>query len=378
LGEHREVVFELPPAPPSSTLQAPIPLTSVLGQERAIASLERSIRSRKIHHAWIFEGPFGVGKFTTALAFASMLLDDSTSEGLSGQLAVDPDSSTQAMLRHGSHPDLVVITKRLAAFSENAKVRSLKHTSIAIDVVREFMLSTGWQAGQVARPGALAAKVFIIDEAELLNEHSQNSLLKFLEEPPPRTILMLVCNNAETLLPTIRSRCQRVALVPLTNKDLQSWLKSSGLVLDPLQQHFLIDFAAGSPGALMLCHETGIGGWWQRIEPLLKQVDQGKHVAQLGPLLSELVDGWAKAWVDITPQASKEAANHTAVSWMLRLLAWHYASQLSSQRPNPQRTSRALAAIDAIQAADSEAYANVNMLFVMDKLTSTMAAHTQV
>lgn len=370
LGELREQVVELPPAPP---VQAPIPLASVLGQERAASILDRAIRARKVHHAWIFEGPQGVGKFTMALAFAAMLLDDSTSEGLSGQLAPDPDSQTQVMLRHGSHPDLIVVTKELAAYSEEAKVRAKKHTEISIDVVREFMLGTGWQAAQVARPDALAAKVFIIDEAELLNTSSQNSLLKFLEEPPPRTVLMLVCNNPETLLPTIRSRCQRVALSPLSSKDMQSWLKTSGLALDPAQHRFLIDFAAGSPGAVALCHRTGIGAWWQRLEPLLAQAQQGKHVVELGPMMYELVDAWAKARVDESPQASKEAANHAAAAWLLRLLAWDYTSKLRGRGANPRRTEQALAAIDAIRLAESEVDANVNTLFAFDKLAAVLA-----
>ncbi len=370
LGELREEVVELPPAPP---VQAPIPLASVLGQERAVSILERAIRSRKVHHAWIFEGPFGIGKFTTALAFAAMLLDDTTSEGLGGQLAADPDSRTQVMLRHGSHPDLIVVRKELAAYSEEAKVRSKKHTEISIDVVREFMLSTGWQAAQVARADALAAKVFIIDEAENLNGHSQNSLLKFLEEPPPRTVLMLVCNNPETLLPTIRSRCQRVGLSPLSNDEMKTWLKGSGLELDPAQHRFLLDFASGSPGSVKVCHETGIGEWWQRLDPLLAQAQQGKHVVELGPLMHELVDGWAKARVEESPQASKEAANHAAAAWLLRLLAWEYQSKLRGRGATPQRMEQALAAIDAIREAEAEVDANVNTLFVFDKLAAVLA-----
>jgi DNA polymerase-3 subunit delta' len=370
LGELREEVVELPPAPP---VRAPIPLAGVLGQDRAVAILERAIRARKVHHAWIFEGPLGVGKFTTALAFAAMLLDDTTSEGLGGALTPDPDSRTQVMLRHGSHPDLVVVTKELGAYSEDADVRGRKHTTISVDVVREFMLGTGWQAAQVARPDALAAKVFIIDESEMLNEASQNSLLKFLEEPPPRTVLMLVCNNPETLLPTIRSRCQRVALAPLTSEHMRSWLKASGLELDPAQHRFLLDFAAGSPGALKLCHETGIAAWWQRLEPLLSQAQQGKHVVELGPLMHEMIDAWAKARVEAAPQSSKEAANHAAAAWMLRLLAWEYASKLRGRGASPERTGQALSAIDAIREADAEVDANVNTLFVFDKLAAVLA-----
>lgn len=383
LGELREQVFELPelPKPP-----APLTLGQILGQERAVDVLERAIRARKVHHAWIFEGPFGVGKFTAALAFAALLLDDTTAEGLSSGIAADPDSKTQVMLRAGSHPDIAIINKELARHHSDSKIRDSKQRAISVDVVREFVLEHGGIAGSAAGKDALAAKVFIVDEAELLNVQAQNALLKFLEEPPARTVLMLVCNAAEELLPTIRSRCQRVVFSPMPDKAMQAWLKSAqagdeeqGIApfeIDVAQKKFLMDFAQGSPGALVRCSQTGIGAWWGRIEPMLAQVDQGKHVVEFGPAMTELVDSWAKAWVEDNENASKEAANHQAAAWMLKMLAWHYTAKLkrASKDVHSPQTARVLEALDAIRAAEWEVDVNVNMIFVFDKLAAVLAA----
>ncbi len=387
LGELREQVFTLPELP---KLPAPVALGQILGQERAVDVLERAIRSRKLHHAWIFEGPFGVGKFTAALAFAALLLDDTTAEGLSGGIAADPDSRTQVMLRAGSHPDLAIITKELAKHHSDADIRKSKQRAISVEVIREFVLEHGGLAGSAAGKDALTAKVFIIDEAELLNVQAQNALLKFLEEPPARTTLMLVCNAAEELLPTIRSRCQRVVFSPIPDKAMQAWLRSAQagneergiapLDIDVAQKKFLMDFAQGSPGALVRCSQTGIGAWWGRIEPMLAQVDQGKHVVEFGPAMADLVDSWAKAWVEANENASKEAANHQAAAWMLKILAWHYSAKLKRASKDVQspQTARALEALDALGAAEWEVDANVNMIFVFDKLAAVLAAGSGV
>ncbi|HLP85006.1 MAG TPA: AAA family ATPase, partial [Phycisphaerales bacterium] len=273
----REQEVPVPPLPP---VQAPVGLSQVLGQEKAASLLRDAVSAGRVHHAWIFQGPQGVGKFTLALAFAALILDETTSVGLTGELAPDPDSRVQQLLRSGTHPDLAVINKELAAYHPEPEVRKRKQTTIPIDVLRHFMLEPGALSPTV--PGnSLAGRVFIIDEAEYLNNNSQNAILKLLEEPPQRTVMMLVCNSPEMLLPTIRSRCQRVTCMPLSQQAMHTWskqaMKDGTLNVEPSQQQWLLDFAQGSPGAVMRCAQTGVYTWWLRIEPMLKLVAAGKH-----------------------------------------------------------------------------------------------------
>jgi DNA polymerase-3 subunit delta' len=369
----RETVVRAPEPPP---VQAPIALSSVLGQDRGVSILTSAIASARVHHAWIFEGPLGVGKFTAALAFAAMILDETTQPGLSGGLAPDPDSRVQRLLRAGTHPDLAVITKELARFHEDKEIRDRKQSSIPVEVVRQFMLEPGRLAPQI--PGAsIAGRVFIVDEAEMLGPPAQNALLKFLEEPPPRTVLILVTSNPSQLLMTIRSRCQRVAFGLLPPKAMRQWLSEhKDLAIDDRQRDFLLDFCAGAPGGVLQAHATGIGAWWERLQPLLAQAEGGRHSVELGPAMSELVDAWAKAWVEARDDASKEAANRLGAEWMLRLLAWHARQRVTQAmgRAPASHLERAMHAIDLIREAEAALDANVAMLFVFDRLSAMLAA----
>lgn len=369
----RETVVKLPELPP---VQAPIPLSAVLGQERAASILTSAIASGRVHHAWIFEGPLGVGKFTAALAFASIILDETSQRSLSGELAPDPDSRVQQLLRSGTHPDLAVITKELARFHEDKDVRDRKQASIPVDVVRQFLLEPGRLAPQV--PGkSIAGRVFIVDEADLLSPFAQNALLKFLEEPPPRTVLILVTSNPSQLLMTIRSRCQRVGFALLPPKAMRQWLAANPhLAIEDAQREFLLDFCAGAPGGVLQAHATGIGAWWERLQPMLAQAESGRHSVELGPAMAELIDAWAKAWVEVRENASKEAANRLGAEWMLRLLGWRARQRLAQATGGSSATAlaRAMHAIDLVRQAEADLDTNVAMLFVFDRLAASLAA----
>ncbi|MEM9373943.1 MAG: hypothetical protein AAGA55_09895, partial [Planctomycetota bacterium] len=198
----------------SMPVQAPVALDAVLGQDRAVSQLAAAMASGRLHHAWIFHGPEGVGKFTTALAWAAMLLDPTTAPGLTGAFACEPDSPTQRLLASGTHPDLHVVRKELARFSSDARVRDAKLATIPKAVVEDHLIAPA-SVAPVMRTGSMMGKAFIVDEAELLdrspaNAPTQNAILKTLEEPAPGTLIVLVTSSEDRLLPTIRSRCQRV------------------------------------------------------------------------------------------------------------------------------------------------------------------------
>jgi DNA polymerase-3 subunit delta' len=372
-------------APVMSTSIHPVPiaLSRVLGQDRAIAALRSAIASDRIHHAWIFHGPAGVGKFTTALAFAALILDPTTAPTLSGELEADPQSPVQRLIRAGVHPDLHVVTKELALFSEIAKVRESKQRTIPKDVVETHLLRPAALA-PVIRSGSRVTKVFIVEEADLLdksptNAPVQNSLLKTLEEPASGTVIILVTSSEELLLPTIRSRSQRVGFTPLSPEAMGQWSKAVAPEVGGEERAWLLEFAAGAPGVFELARQGGLYAWHSTLSPMLAKVDQGKYDLALAPTMAGLVEAWAEAWVKSHDNASKESANHAGAEWLFRLLADHFRAMLRRAAMGGQASGaaatqmeRSAQAMDCLEEAQRRLGANIGISLVMEGLVADL------
>jgi hypothetical protein len=371
----RAADFDAPAARPEGlAVPAPIPMGELIGHARAIAVLRAAASSGRVHHAWIFHGPAGVGKRTAALAFAAMLLEPGLAPNLAGELAPDPDSPVQTLLRAGSHPDLHLVSKELARWSSESKVRDSKLTTINKEVIEEFLIRPARLAAAMP-PGGLASKVFIVDGAEALarNDAAQNAILKNLEEPPAGTVIILVTDSEDALLPTIRSRCQRVAFGPLGEDEMQAWLSSSGLDLPEAHASWLLGYAAGSPGVLTEAVRVGLGEWRRELEPLFRVADEGGHPVTLAATMAQLAEDRAKAWVDegtpLGENRSKEVANRLAQRQLLALVASRYRHALK----RPELAERAAGVIEAVAEAERELTSNVQPGFVFQKLVEAMS-----
>jgi len=350
----------------------PIPLTSLIGQHHALDILNRSMQSERVHHAWIFHGPKGVGKFTAAIAWASTILDPSSAPDLSGKIAPDPDSQTQNLIKAGTHPDLHIIRKEMARYHNDKKIRDAKLASIPKAVVEEHLINPAMLAAST-HTSSLASKVFIVDEAELLNFQTQNAILKTLEEPAEGTVIILVTSNEDRLLPTIRSRCQRVAFAPLDDDAMRAWISTSQIETTPQQHQWLLSTSAGSPGQYQNAHKAGIYQWAVDLEPLFVQCDQSQYPIALGSKMAQLIDDWAKVWVKTGEKKdenrSKLVANQLGTAHMLALIADRYRKQLTNQ----SKTHHALHAIDMIARAQNELGTNVQLRFAMDHLAAGLS-----
>ncbi|MBX3381155.1 MAG: hypothetical protein KF805_13760 [Phycisphaeraceae bacterium] len=365
--------------PAAAQAQHPVPVafSEILGQDRALKVLTDTIRSGRVHHAWIFHGPSGVGKFTAALAFAALILDETT-KVKGDQPVVSADSRVKSLLAAGTHPDLHIITKELAAYSEIDSVRKSKQITIAKDVVDTHLIAPALLASSL--PGGLASKVFIIDEAELLdrspnNAPTQNAILKTLEEPPAGTVIILVTTNPDRLLTTIRSRSQQVAFAPLHDPAMREWLEAHKKTIDPPisadDLPILQSFAAGSPGELLLAHHGQLAEWSRTLEPMLAQCDMGKYSPGLGSTMAKLIDDWAGAVVDRDKLASKDAANRAGAELMFRMLSQRARNHL---RRNPDSPERHLSAIANIREAERQLDSSVSAPFVMEWLSTRLCA----
>jgi len=355
----------------------PIGLGHVVGQPRAVEILQHSMQSQRVHHAWIFHGPQGVGKFTTAVAWAATILDPSSAPDLGGRICPDPESHVQALLKAGTHPDLHVVKKELARYHDEKKIRDAKLSTIPKAIVDEHLIVPATLAPTM-KSDSIAGKVFIVDEAELLdrsptNAPVQNAILKTLEEPPPGTVIILVTSSEDRLLPTIRSRCQRVAFVPLDDDAMRAWVNTQNLELDPNEHHWLMQYAAGSPGRFLGAIEGGLYQWHTRIEPMCVQADRGIHSIELGTTMGELVDAWASGWVKqgekLGENRSKEAANRKGADQMFALIAQRARKGLR----DPSTTHRALHSIDCVERAKGELNTNVQVKFVMEHLAAGLS-----
>lgn len=170
------------------------------GQEAAEAAFEDARGRGRLHHAWLLTGPEGVGKATFAYRAARRLLG-APGDREFGLLGVDPAHPVSRQVIGRAHPDLLVLER----IGEDGKPRKV----IPVDDARK--LSEFFSKSPAAAPHRLA----IIDAADDLNVNAANALLKTLEEPPPKGVLFMVSHSPGRLLPTIRSRCRRLAFQPL-------------------------------------------------------------------------------------------------------------------------------------------------------------------
>ena len=352
----------------------------ILGQEAALAELKDALRTGRMPAAWILYGPDGIGKLSTALRFARLLLEPDLGPESIAAFAPPPGSSTSKLIDAGTHPDLRTIRKELAATSEIPRLRESKQRAIPIDLLREHMLGgevegRRFEAVHARTPFKGVRRVFIIDEAELLNPQGQNALLKTLEEPSPRTVIILVTTRDERMLPTVRSRCRRVPFRTLNPTAMEAWLASSEHALDAADRNWLLEFSEGSPGRLEAALQTGMATWNATVAPGMARLEQGGWPGGLADTLAELVDEYAKAVVKSDKRASKEAANRTGLANLVAVLASRLRTRLESAAAegDDDVTESCSIAIERLADAESRAARNLNLKFVMAGLVAAIA-----
>lgn len=374
----------------------------IFGQAAAISTLRSQLATGRVHHAQVFHGPAGVGKFTTAVAFARELLCHGPVTDLHGNTSACGSCASCKLLRpteqdagNGSakadddptsvlasaHPDLHIVTKELALFSDDAQERGRKLISIPVGVVREHLIAPASLA-----PALNHGKVFIVDEAELLNPTGQNALLKTLEEPTPGTVLILVTSSEHKLLPTIRSRCQRVAFGPLDDAAVGRWLSEHHADLDEPTHKWVVGFAQGSLGRAALAVRFGLVEWGTAVlGPVRQMAHSGRPVPSLGSAIADRVDTFASDWVGSHRNASKEAANRRAAALMGSLIGNFARRQLAeaSAGCDPEDPGGAEAAlgpwlsvIEAVDEYERQLGSNVNLKLCCEGLG--MALHASL
>src|SRR5215475_9352384 len=274
----------------------------LLGHKAAEQALLAAHTSGRLHHAWLIAGPRGIGKATLAWRFARYLLAGQAQGGLFGGVAdsleVAADAPGRPLVDARSHPDLFHLRRTLNP--DTGRIRA----EIAVDDVRDlgaFMHMT---------PAMGQWRVAIVDAADEMNRNSANAVLKILEEPPPNAVLLIVTHAPGRLLPTIRSRCRRLALHPLADETVIALLVDYVPSTSPDERAALARLAEGSIGrALELASAGSLALYREMVEVLstLPDLDMprlhgfAERFAKRGEeanadwrSLNYLFDGWLK------------------------------------------------------------------------------------
>lgn len=199
-----------------------VAFSAVQGQESAIATLERALASRRVHHAYRFEGPPGVGKELAAFALAQALVcerDTGCGECSACRRAVTLSADDP---RVPLHPDVVLLGRGL--YRGLLGGNSSEATGISVEQVRRIVLA---RVGFPPHEGR--ALVFIVRDADEITQQAANALLKTLEEPHERTHFVLLTSRPRRLLDTIRSRTLPVRFAPLADRVIAALLEARGL-----------------------------------------------------------------------------------------------------------------------------------------------------
>jgi DNA polymerase-3 subunit delta' len=227
---------------------APVENSKLFGHREAEAFLAQSYRSGKGHHAILIEGPEGIGKATLAFRFANHVLSHPEPAEAPALLSdVDPTSLVTRQLASGASHNLLHLTRPVDEKTGRAK------GAITVDEVRR----AGKFFGQTSGTGNW--RIVIVDPADDLNRNAANAILKILEEPPRRSLFLVLTHAPGKLLPTIRSRCLPLRLKPLEPEPLRLALAHLGFDLTGPNADGIIAAAGGSVSeALKLINYGGL------------------------------------------------------------------------------------------------------------------------
>lgn len=266
----------------------------IIGHTWATEQLQQSIQAGTDAHAYLIGGPAGIGKALIALRFAQALNCETTPG--------DPCQACRTCRRiaRGNHPDV-----RIAGMATQAAglkpEEAARQKELKIATVRE------WQNDVNLRPYEARRRVFILHDAERLNEEASNAMLKTLEEPPPYATLVLVANSTD-LLPTIVSRCRVLRLRPLGRQQVQEALSTRGV--------------DAPDAALLAAWSGGQIGW--AIQMLERPDDLQARQEQLDALIALTGQGRAATfrWAEQRAKEYRGGEQETVFRWLELWQIW--------------------------------------------------------
>jgi DNA polymerase-3 subunit delta' len=324
----------------------------ILGQDAALSTLRRAVAADRLPHGLLFAGPIGVGKGTTAAALAALFLCRKPQ----GDRPCGQCDSCR-VFPSGNHPDYHVITKELIRYHD--KTGKSKGIDLSINVLRPELIEP---AGRKAVMGN--GKVFVIEQAEMMNAQAQNGLLKTLEEPAGRTIIVLLTDQPNSLLATVRSRCQTISFAALSESIVTEELKKRGIPADIAESAATL--SEGSLGESLRWIEDGIIILAKELIQQLRSVTAGSGAADLQDWFKKAAENYAEKQLARDELASKDQATRQGYALYLRLASQYLRRRLSAT-DDPEAMEQICSAIDAVARAEAYLDANVNVALVFQQ-----------
>ena len=227
----------------------------IVGQEDAKKLLKNAVMSGNHSHAYILSGEKGSGKMMLAEAFATMLQCENPSDNA----CMECHSCKQSLSRN--NPDIIYVTR------EEGKA------NIGVDVVREKIVND-----VDIKPYSNKYKIYIVDEAERMNQQAQNAILKTIEEPPEYAIIILLTANHNAFLQTILSRCVLIQMKSVDTESIKNILKNKYETVD-YQANMVASFAQGNVGkAIALATDSSFNDVKNRVVSLCKKAGKMEEV----------------------------------------------------------------------------------------------------
>ncbi len=263
-------------------------LSRIQGQDQAVRLLAAAVESERMPHAYLFHGPDGVGKETTALEFARALYCERDGLEPCGECA-----ACGQVLRLG-HPDVHLIFPTPSDMKPSARADVIadhvkrgyrsddygrKTAVISVETVLSDVVGAASQ-----RPYVGPWKVFVLAEADRMTSEAANTLLKTLEEPPEGTVIVLTSSRPTALPDTVVSRCQRVPFTRLSRETIESvLLADERLGFSQKEARAAAAIALGSAGAAVRAEKSGLESELDHVAGLVR----GKGLSGVRPLISE-------------------------------------------------------------------------------------------
>lgn len=322
----------------------------VVGHKNIIKYIESAVSADAVSHAYILNGDRGSGKKMLANLFAMSLQCQNRQED--GDACGKCQSCKQAV--SGNHPDIIRVTHE-------------KPNTISVDDIREQVNND-----IVIKPYSSKYKIYIIPEADLMTVQAQNALLKTIEEPPEYAVIMLLTENAETLLPTIRSRCVMMKLRNIKDQLVKKYLMEQMEIPD-YKADVCVAFAQGNMGkAIMLATSDHFNEIKEEAVHLLKNIDEMD--------VSELMEAVKKCmtykleindYLDIIAIWYRDVLIYKATKSVDRVV---FSDQLRYIRERASKSSYEGIEniLDGIEKAKSRIKANVNFELTMELLLLTI------
>ena len=374
-------------------------LLDVKYQTHAHQQIQRAIEQDRLGHAYVFHGPDGVGKELFARGLAELALcqtpvrrdlvgDDADQIGLASLTTGCGGCDDCRALGASAHPDWHLIYRQLNREHPDPIIRRRKALEIGVDVLRHFVIE---KVGLTPVRGR--AKVFVIREADRMTVQAQNALLKTLEEPPPRTHLILLAGAVDRLLETTRSRCQLVRFDPLPTDFVQARLLDLAVDMPPDRVGWYARMADGSLGRAVQSVEDDLFTANEGVIDSLAQLPQAGHTVVLktwNDTAKSLGDIYKKQDPDISDtEATRrgyQAIFKSAAMWYADVLRTRNGAEdtglgvinqsrqdqliaLAKSTPSPTATE----AVNRLALAERQLHRNANTQLCLEVLVNDLA-----